>query len=237
MKLKCPYCHAIFRELKTPVCPACGHALRMAWETDLKKPGERAAFHAARGRRPTPASLRRTPRPPKPSLITLPWLLMNYRSRMFLWTLVLAAVIVGKLLFTHVSDTPLLPSDHRANELRSQKELLALRTGLEWFRAHCKRYPTDAEGLRALVRDPGAPGWHGYYINQLPPDPWGHPYVYSCTNGVVRLFGAGPDGRAGTADDIASPEPDWRALLERVSVRDLPHWNSNTTATAVTPRP
>jgi hypothetical protein len=74
------------------------------------------------------------------------------------------------------------------------------------------------------VRDPGVPGWHGYYVDQLPPDPWGHPYRYVCTNGTVRLWGAGADGLDGTADDVASPGPDWRALMERVDVRGLPRW-------------
>jgi general secretion pathway protein G len=167
----------------------------------------------------------------------LPLLLLNYRSRVFTWTLVVASVIVARLLLTHGGDAPLLPSEKRANEVRCSKELLALRTGLEWFRAHCKRYPTTEEGLRALVRDPGVPGWRGYYVNQLPPDPWGKPYLYTYTNGTVCLGGSGADGKAGTADDIASPEPDWRALLERVDMRDLPHWNSNAAPASVTSRP
>ena len=42
--------------------------------------------------------------------------------------------------------------------------------------------------------------------------------------GTVRLWGAGADGLDGTADDVASPGPDWRALMERVDVRGLPRW-------------
>ena len=168
----------------------------------------------------------------------LPFLLLSYRSRIFLWTLVLSTVIVGRLLFIHVDDVKVMLSDEAIKEARSKKELLALRTGLEWFRAHCKRYPTDVEGLRALVRNPGVPGWHGYYVDQLTSDPWGHPYRYCCTNDTVRLWGAGVDGRDGTADDIVSPAPDWHALMERVNVRDLPHWaGSNTAPAAVTSRP
>ena len=208
----------------------------MAWATDLKTPGERAVLRV--NRKPPKAPLRqRAQQPPKPSAIMLPWLILNYRSRVFMWTLVLSSVIVGRLLFTHVNDAPLLPSERRSLEVRSRKELLALRTGLEWFRAHCKRYPTDAEGLRALVRDPGVPGWNGYYVNQLPPDPWGHPYLYGCTNGTVSLRSAGADGREGTADDLISPDPDWRALLERVNVRDLPRWATNDAPAAATSRP
>ena len=236
MKLRCPYCQTVFTKLAAPVCPGCGRTLRMAWESDLQTPGARAVLRVRR-KKTAPLPRRRDQPSPKPSAIMLPWLLLSYRSRVFTWTLVLSSVIVGRLLFTHVSDAPLLPSEQRAFEVRCRKELQALRTGLEWFRAHCKRYPTDAEGLRALVRDPGVPGWHGYYVDQLPPDPWGHPYVYGCTNGTVYLRGSGADGIAGTADDIASPEPDWRALLERVNVRDLPRWATNAVPAEATSRP
>lgn len=236
MKLRCPYCRNIFSELTSPVCPGCGRTLRMTWESDLKNPTERAVFRVSRNR-PTPPRRRDALTPPKHHPMMIPFIVFSYRSRIFIWTLVLSSVIVGRLLFTNMGDAPLLPSEARAKELRCHKELQALRTGLEWFRAHCKRYPTEAEGLQALVRDPGVPGWHGYYVDQLPPDPWGHPYLYSCSNGTVTVKGAGADGIAGNSDDIASPEPDWRALLERVNVRDLPRWYTNATPTAVTNRP
>jgi len=213
----------------------------MLWESDLKNPKARATFRVSQGRRPEPPPRHRrdaAATPPKPHAMMLPFLLLSYRSRIFLWTLVLSTVIVGRLLFIHVDDVKVMLSDEAIKEARSKKELLALRTGLEWFRAHCKRYPTDAEGLRALVRNPGVPGWHGYYVDQLTSDPWGHPYRYCSTNDTVRLWGAGVDGRDGTADDIASPAPDWHALMERVNVRDLPHWaGSNAAPAAVTSRP
>lgn len=213
----------------------------MLWESDLKTPGARASFRVSQGRRPEPPPRRRrdvAATPPKPHAMMLPFLLFNYRSRIFMWTLVLTTVIVGRLLFVHVDDVKVMLSDEAGRETRCKKELQALRTGLEWFRAHCKRYPTDAEGLRALVRNPGVPGWHGYYVDQLTSDPWGHPYRYSCTNDTVSLWGAGVDGRDGTADDIVSPTPDWHALMDRVNVRDLPHWGgSNTPPATTTSRP
>lgn len=175
--------------------------------------------------------------PAKPSAIMLPWLLLNYRSRIFMFAVVLSSVIVCRLLYTHGGNYDFVLSEKGALNARCSKELTALRTGLEWFRAHCKRYPTDEEGLRALVRNPGVPGWRGYYVDQLPPDPWGHPYRYCCTNDSVRLWGSGPDGLDGSADDIASPDPDWRALLERVNVRDLPRWGTNAAPAGVTSRP
>ena len=241
MKLRCPHCHTVFEKLDQPVCPGCGKSLRMVWESDLKHPKARAALRVSQGRRPElprrSAAPRRRDEMPKPSAIMLPWLLFSYRSRVFMWTLLAATLIVGRLLFVHLGDVKQMLSDEEGHRVRSQKELRALRTGLEWFRSNCKRYPTEAEGLRALVRDPGTPGWHGHYIDQLPPDPWGHPYLYRCTNDAIRVWSAGPDGNDGTSDDVASPEPDWRALMERVGVRDLPRWPSNAVPSETTSRP
>jgi len=43
----------------------------------------------------------------------------------------------------------------------------------------------------------------GYYPRSLKDaDPWGHLYVYETTGDGFVLYSAGPDGRAGTADDI-----------------------------------
>jgi general secretion pathway protein G len=40
-------------------------------------------------------------------------------------------------------------------------------------------------------------------------DPWGTPYVISCSEDEVTVLSAGPDRRQGTADDIVAP-PDSR---------------------------
>lgn len=161
------------------------------------------------------------------SPVFIPLLILNYKSRIFMWALVLAAVAAGKLLFTTVHEGRVRAPDKVA---RTQRELRVLRTALEWFRADCKRYPTDEEGLKALVRNDAIPGWKGYYIDGLPPDPWGRPYCYVCTNERVKLWSSGRDGVAGNQDDVPAPDPDWKELVDRVDVRDLPRWPSNSVA-------
>jgi len=239
MKLRCPYCKTVFEKLDKPVCPGCGRTLRMAWESDIKTAQQRADFRVSRGHSKNAEPRTRAALPPKPSAMMVPLLFLNYRSRFFMWMIVLCTVIVGRLLFVHVDEVKVMLSDTGIRETRSRKELVAMRTALEWFKVHCKRYPTDAEGLRALVRNPTphVPGWRGYYIDQLTSDPWGHPYRYACTNGIVRLWGLGADGIDGTADDIASPEPDWRALMDRVNPRDFPQWKTNAAPAAATSHP
>jgi general secretion pathway protein G len=101
-----------------------------------------------------------------------------------------------------------------AGKLSQSKEKIAkiqisqLEGALQYFSFEIGRYPTTAEGLEALVRDPGtADSWKGPYLDkELPKDPWQKPYIYRCpgTHGDFDLLSVGPDGIEGTDDDICS---------------------------------
>ncbi len=137
------------------------------------------------------------------------------RPRFLIWVLGGCVLVVGFLLSVHINTaTPYRPP---TKVLQTKKELVAIRTALEWFRTHCKRYPSTEEGLKALVRNPGIQGWQGYYLEALPPDLWGHPFQFSSSNDVIQLFSDGPDGAAGTPDDVLSPPPDYKALMKRLA--------------------
>lgn len=49
---------------------------------------------------------------------------------------------------------------------------------LESYRQDCGEFPFYAEGLDALVRDPGHSGWRGPYVKAVPLDPWGAHFLY-----------------------------------------------------------
>lgn len=74
------------------------------------------------------------------------------------------------------------------------------------------RYPSSAEGLDALVRQPGGlDTWNGPYLKggAVPLDPWGHPYVYRLPSQqrsveIVSLGSDGQEGGSGNAADISS---------------------------------
>lgn len=74
------------------------------------------------------------------------------------------------------------------------------------------RYPTSSEGLNALVHAPGnLATWNGPYLkgSTVPPDPWGHPYVYRSPgqHGAYDIISFGSDGQeggTGSASDITS---------------------------------
>ena len=90
----------------------------------------------------------------------------------------------------------------------ARTDIANIETALDTFELDCGRYPSNEEGLRALLEQPsGAAGWKGPYLKRgTPKDPWLNPYVYRCpgqhnTNGF-DLSSLGPDGQEGGADDI-----------------------------------
>ncbi len=88
-------------------------------------------------------------------------------------------------------------------------EISNLKTTLGLFEIDNGRFPTTAEGLGALITNPGnLPNWHKVLdTSTVPVDPWGNAYIYRCPNssgdsGAFDLLSCGPDGHEGTADDI-----------------------------------
>ena len=77
---------------------------------------------------------------------------------------------------------------------------------LDAFSKDCGRYPTAQEGLGALIKNPGLPGWKGPYLSgDIPLDPWGtQAYRYDLQDGRPHFVCAGPDGKFNTPDDIAA---------------------------------
>lgn len=206
MKYCCPHCRHIFETFEGAQCPNCAKVLRHPdkWKIAKPKPAQRNP-----GRTGNTQHLRQPV-----------WMLFASSPRLILWVIGGCILVVGFLLTLDINTG--IPYQPPPKIVQTRKELLVLRTALEWFRVHCKRYPTSDEGLKALVRDPGAEGWQGYYIEALPPDLWGHPFLYSSSNDNVRLSSAGPDGIAETTDDIASPQPDYKALTKRLSLDKRP---------------
>ena len=96
----------------------------------------------------------------------------------------------------------------KAKRLRAKLDVRTLETALDTFEVDLGRYPTNVEGLRALLVQPPDPkDWHGPYFKGKTTDPWGRPYVYRYPgkhnpNGF-DLFSLGPDGR-GTGDDLGN---------------------------------
>ena len=83
-------------------------------------------------------------------------------------------------------------------------------TALDAFEVDNGYYPKGKSGLQDLVVAPrDAQSWKGPYLKSaIPVDPWGHPYIYECPGKHnptgYDLSSLGPDGRAGTDDDVTN---------------------------------
>lgn len=89
----------------------------------------------------------------------------------------------------------------RVESKNARIQILKIEQGLERFSIAVGRYPSDAEGLRALVERPStASDWSGPYLEEgLPVDPWGGTYQYKSLgrNGAPDIFSLGADGKVG----------------------------------------
>jgi general secretion pathway protein G len=87
-----------------------------------------------------------------------------------------------------------------------------LESALDLYRLDLGRYPTQTEGLGALVeKPPGLERWQGPYLKQktVPNDPWGHPYHYRIPgeHGDFDLYSLGADdapGGTGENQDVVN---------------------------------
>lgn len=88
-------------------------------------------------------------------------------------------------------------------------QIQAFRSALAMFELDNGHYPNGRNGLLDLVRRPNdAPNWRHPYLDKIPPDPWGHAYLYECPGTHLPdsydLASMGPDGLPGNEDDIAN---------------------------------
>ena len=123
------------------------------------------------------------------------------------------AIVGGSLLGKARSVKPQPKPQPKPNPvLLAVEELHIYKAALDEFRQDCRRYPTTAEGLQALIRDPGVRRWRRPYVNIVKPDPWRRRYLYEFSNGVFSVLSLGPDGLKDTGDDLcvdnAEPTPE-----------------------------
>ncbi len=83
----------------------------------------------------------------------------------------LLGAMIGPTLFNKVQ---------QAEETRVAQDIRAIESALKFYRLDNYRYPTQGQGLDALVRAPsGAEDrWNGPYLDSMPLDPWGQSYRY-----------------------------------------------------------
>jgi len=89
----------------------------------------------------------------------------------------------------------------------ARAQIDALEKALDQYRLDIGRYPSSELGLKALVERPASePKWSGPYLRKdVPPDPWGKPYVYKVPGekGEFDLLSYGKDGQPGGTGENA----------------------------------
>ena len=84
---------------------------------------------------------------------------------------------------------------------RAKQDIRGIETALNLYRLDNFRYPSTADGLEALVNNPGeatAPNWK-QQLRRLPVDPWNRTYQYASPgqHGEFDVFSYGADGQEG----------------------------------------
>ena len=99
----------------------------------------------------------------------------------------------------------------KAEKSRTASDIRQIESALKFYRLDNYRYPSQSEGLEALVSAPSGSGtgsWNGPYLESVPKDAWKEPYKYANpgTHGKpVEVFTLGADRAIGGADSNA----DW----------------------------
>jgi general secretion pathway protein G len=107
---------------------------------------------------------------------------------------ILAALVVPRLMSR--------PDEARV--VAARQGIASIANALKLYRFDNFRYPTQEQGLQALVEkptiDPVPQQWpSGGYLDRLPRDPWGHAYIYRNPGqrGEIEVISLGADGRPG----------------------------------------
>lgn len=129
------------------------------------------------------------------------------RPRGFTLLELLVVILIIGLLVGIVA--PRFMSQISRSEVTTAKaQIDAFDKALQAFRIDMGRYPSDGEGLGALVQQSaGDVRWRGPYLKDgVPTDPWGMPYHYRASSSRGKDFdiiSLGRDRQAGGSGDDA----------------------------------
>ncbi len=113
---------------------------------------------------------------------------------------ILAAVVVPRVM-----DEPA-----KARRAKARQDIRAIESAMDLYKLDNFRYPTNEQGIQALVSKPSSgPEAKNYkeggYLRQVPKDPWGNSYQYlnPGEHGEIDIYSFGADGAPGGQDQNA----------------------------------
>lgn len=139
---------------------------------------------------------------------------MNRRSRGFTFMEVMVVLLIIGLISAVVGPN-IYGMFKKSQQKAAQIQLHELHRSLKLFKMDQGRFPTESEGLDALVSPPASlpkpqeyPPDGGYLGGAVPLDPWGRPYGYfnPGRNGAAyELVSQGEDPDSPDDDIVSSP--------------------------------
>ncbi|QGH61917.1 type II secretion system major pseudopilin GspG [Serratia proteamaculans] len=139
-----------------------------------------------------------------------PTLIRNTRQSGFTLMEIMVVIVILGLLASFIIPN-LMGNKDKADRQKAVSDIVALENGLDMYRLDNGRYPTNEQGLAALIAKPVTPPLpRNYpedgYLRRLPQDPWGSDYRLSNPgiHNKIDISSAGPDGQWDNADDITN---------------------------------
>jgi len=124
-----------------------------------------------------------------------------------LMELLIVIMIIGVLMGVAVVNLGGQPDE--ARQTAAREEIRTLQLAMDMYRMHNAAYPSNDQGLKALVEKPAdARKWQkGGYLGgkNIPKDPWDMEYKYlnPGQHGDIDIYSLGPDKRE-SDDDIGN---------------------------------
>lgn len=136
--------------------------------------------------------------------------MINRQQRGFTLLEIMVVIVILGILASLVVPN-LMGNKEQADHQKAVSDIVALENALDMYKLDNTRYPTTDQGMQALVNKPDSdPVPRNYkdggYIKRLPADPWQNDYqlLSPGEHGKLDVFSMGPDGEAGTEDDIGN---------------------------------
>lgn len=121
---------------------------------------------------------------------------------------IMVVVFILGLLVTLVAPKIIGRTDE-ARRVKAMADIKGIEEAMHLFKLDNGFYPTTDQGIQALVTRPSNARNYNPdgYLDKLPIDPWGNPYVYFSDgqNYIIKSYGAdGQEGGEGKNADIDS---------------------------------
>lgn len=135
--------------------------------------------------------------------------MLRNRRGMTLLEIMIVLAILASLIGVLASQINSRMKKAKINQAKIQ--IGEISKALDMYYTDCNSYPTGAEGLQALVAQPGGCAQWGPdpYLKRAPKDPWGQDFIYDSQGNTFTIISLGADkkeGGTGDGADISSQD-------------------------------